>query len=168
MPGSHLVRSSTQRGPGNTLSRFPGTLAARLCGRLIWANAFEYLYHRCLVHFPSNYLARLHQLHHASVGTPLEVEHLNLGGRPPLVLAAFALNGLVITFLADVLQLRISPGIFIAFAVYVIAVEEVHWRIHTGGWFPVVAALWARTSLHFSSNKKAPKQAATQVFRKVV
>jgi hypothetical protein len=91
---------------------------------------------------------------------------LNLGGTP-LVLAAFALNGLVITFLADVLlKLRISPGIFIAFAGYVIAVEEVHWRIHTGGWLLVVAALWARTSLHFSSNKKAPKQAATQVFGK--
>jgi len=43
------------------------------------------------------------------VGTPLEVEHLNLGGTPPLVLAAFALNGLVVTFLADVLlKLRIS------------------------------------------------------------
>lgn len=71
------------------------------------------------------------------MGTPLEIEHLNLGRTPPLVLAAFALNGLVVTFLADVLlKLRISPGIFIAFTVYVIAVEEVHWRIHIGGWLP--------------------------------
>lgn len=85
----------------------------------------------------SNCLGRSHQVHHASVGTPLEVEHLNLGGTPPLVLAAFALNGLVITFRADVLlKLRISPGIFIAFTAYVIAVGEVHWCIHIGGWLP--------------------------------
>jgi Fatty acid hydroxylase superfamily len=104
---------------------------------LVWANAFEYFYHRYLLHLPSNYLGRLHQLHHASVGTPLEMEHLNLGGTPPLVLAAFVLNGLVITLLAEVLlKLRISPGIFIAFTVYVIAIEEVHWRIHVGGWLP--------------------------------
>ena len=44
---------------------------------------------------------------------------------------------MVITFLAEVLlKLRISPGIFIAFTVYVIAIEEVHWRIHVGGWLP--------------------------------
>ena len=91
---------------------FPASPAHWLLGfvvGLIWANAFEHFYHRYLLHFPSNYLGRLHQLHHASVGTPLEVEHLNLGGTPPLVLAAFALNGLVVTFLADVLlKLRIS------------------------------------------------------------
>ena len=104
---------------------------------LVWANAFEYFYHRYLLHLPHNYLGKLHQLHHASIGTPQELEHLNLGGTPPLVLAAFVLNGLVITFLAEVLlKLRISPGIFIAFTVYVIAIEEVHWRIHVGGWLP--------------------------------
>ena len=71
------------------------------------------------------------------MGTPLEVEHLNLGGTPPLVLAAFALNGLVVTFLGGrSAQITDQPGIFIAFTVYVIAVEEVHWRIHIGGWLP--------------------------------
>lgn len=111
-------------------------LAGFLVG-LVWANAFEYFYHRYLLHLPHNHLGKLHQLHHASIGTPEELEHLNLGGTPPLVLAAFVLNGLVITFLAEVLlKLRISPGIFIAFTVYVIAIEEVHWRIHMGGWLP--------------------------------
>src|SRR5438067_10502525 len=104
---------------------------------LVWANAFEYFYHRYLLHLPHNYLGKLHQLHHASIGTPQELEHLNLGGTPPLVLAAFVLNGMGITFLAEVLlKLRIIPGIFIAFTVYVIAIEEVHWRIHVGGWLP--------------------------------
>ncbi|PYT84794.1 MAG: hypothetical protein DMG40_00735 [Acidobacteria bacterium] len=104
---------------------------------LVWANAFEYFYHRYLLHLPGNYLGRMHELHHASVGTPLEVEHLNLGGTPPLVLAAFVLNGLLVTFFGEVLfKLRISPGIFIAFTVYVILMEEVHWRIHVGGWLP--------------------------------
>ena len=52
-------------------------------------------------------------------------------------LAAFVVNGLAITFLSDVLlRLRISPGIFVAFTVYVIVVEEVHWPIHLGGWLP--------------------------------
>jgi hypothetical protein len=104
---------------------------------LVWANAFEYFYNRCLLHLPGNFVSRLHELHHASIGTPLEVGHLNLGGTPPLVLAAFVLNGLVVTLLVDVfLKLRISPGIFLAFTVYVIVIEEVHWRIHIGGWLP--------------------------------
>ena len=116
--------------PGAVLGTlFPASPAHWLLGfvvGLIWANAFEDFYHCYLLHFPS-YLGRLHQLHDASVGTPLEVEHLNLGRTPPLVVAAFALTGLVVTFLAEVLfKLRISPGIFIAFTVYVIAVEEVH------------------------------------------
>lgn len=119
---------------------FPTHLGKWLIGfvvGLVWANAFEYFYHRFLLHFPGNFLGRLHQLHHASVRTPREVEHLNLGGTSLLVLAAFAVNGLTIAFLADVLlKLRISPGIFIAFTVYVILFEEIHWRIHLGGWLP--------------------------------
>lgn len=43
-----------------------------------------------------------------------------------MCLPLFVLNGLVIAFLAEVLlRLRISPRVFIAFMVYVIAIEEV-------------------------------------------
>lgn len=62
--------------PGVVLgTRFLASPAHWLLGfvvGLVWANAFEYFYHRCLLHFPSSYFGRLHQLHHASVGTPLE------------------------------------------------------------------------------------------------
>lgn len=37
---------------------------------LVWANAFAYFYHRYLLHLPSTYPGRMHQLHHASIGTP--------------------------------------------------------------------------------------------------
>lgn len=34
------------------------------------------------------------------------------------------------------LGLSIAPGVFLAFAVYFITVEEVHWRIHLGEGLP--------------------------------
>ena len=103
---------------------------------LAWANGFEYVYHRCLLHMPKIRPGQLHQVHHAFTGTPREAEHLNLGGTPPWIVAGFVFNGLIITIADLLLGLRVSPGMFVAFAVYVMAVEEIHWRIHLGGWLP--------------------------------
>src|SRR5438874_13383446 len=40
---------------------------------------------------------------------------------------------IVVDFLFD---LRIAAGIFVGWSAYLITAEEIHWRIHLGGWLP--------------------------------
>ena len=103
---------------------------------LLWSSLFEYAYHRFLLHLPGTFFARRHLQHHASVGTPTEAEHVNLGSSLVWVAALFAINGLPVVVADLLLGLRIAPGIFVGFSVYFITVEEVHWRIHLGEWLP--------------------------------
>jgi Fatty acid hydroxylase superfamily len=119
--------------------KFPSTPAKFLAGffvGLLWANAFEYVYHRFLLHTPGNFTSRGHLEHHASVGTPFEAEHVNLGGSPLWVVLLFVLNSAPVIAADLLLRLGAAPGILVGFAVYLILVEEVHWRIHVGGWLP--------------------------------
>lgn len=104
----------------------------------LWASLFEYAYHRFLLHLPGTFFARRHLEHHASVGTPTEAEHVNFGSSPIWVVVLFAINGVPV-MIADLLfGLGMAPGIFLAFACYFIAVEEMHWRIHLGERLPPV------------------------------
>lgn len=114
---------------------YPPTPARWLVGLLagmVWANGFEYAYHRFLLHKPGTLFARNHLVHHASVGTPTELEDLNLGGSPLWILLLFVANG-VPTIALDVLfRLKIASGMLLGFVLYVLLVEEMHWRIHLG------------------------------------
>jgi len=103
---------------------------------LLWANGFEYAYHRFILHLPKTFFAQRHLEHHASVGTPTEAEHVNFGSSPFWVAVIFAINGVPVVAVAVLLGLRMTPGILLAFAVYFIVVEEIHWRIHLGEWLP--------------------------------
>ena len=103
---------------------------------LLWANLFEYAYHRFLLHLPGTFFARRHLEHHASVGTPTEAEHVNLGSSPIWVVALFAINGLPVVIADLLFRFGIAPGIFVGFSVYFITVEEIHWRIHLGEQLP--------------------------------
>ena len=103
---------------------------------LLWASLFEYAYHRFLLHLPGTFFARRHLGHHASVRTLTEAEHVNLGSSPVWVAALFAINGLPVVIADLLFGLRIAPGVFLAFTIYFITVEEVHWRIHLGQWLP--------------------------------
>jgi len=103
---------------------------------LLWASLFEYAYHRFLLHLPRTFFGRRHLEHHASVGTPTEAEHVNLGSSPIWVVALFAINGVPVVIADLLFRLGMAPGIFLAFAFYFITVEEVHWRIHLGEWLP--------------------------------
>jgi sterol desaturase/sphingolipid hydroxylase (fatty acid hydroxylase superfamily) len=103
---------------------------------LVWANFFEYGYHRYLLHLPGTFFALRHLVHHASVGEPAEAEHVNLGGSPLWVAALFVINGLPVVAVDLLLGLRISPGVLIGFAFYFLVVEEFHWRIHLGEQLP--------------------------------
>ncbi len=114
----------------------PGTWFAGFGLGLVWANLFEYAYHRFLLHLPGTFFARRHLGHHASVGTPTEAEHVNLGSSPIWVIALFAINGIPVVLADLLLGMRAAPGLFLAFAAYFVTVEEVHWRIHLGEWLP--------------------------------
>ena len=92
----------------------------------VWASLFEYAYHRFLLHLPGTFFARRHLEHHASVGTPTEAEHVNLGSSPIWVVALFAINGLPVVIADLLFRFGIAPGIFVGFSVYFITVEEIH------------------------------------------
>ena len=103
---------------------------------LIWGNAFEYAYHRWLLHRPRSSFVKGHLEHHINVGTAEEAEHVSLGRHPYHIALLFAGNGILVMGLDLLLGLRLTPGIFVGWTVYLIAAEEVHWRIHMQGWLP--------------------------------
>jgi hypothetical protein len=126
LPGLALIRPYS----GHRL------LAGFLIG-LVWSNGFEYAYHRWILHWPKGRLGKGHLLHHATLGTPYEPEHVTFGSSPIAVALIFIVNGLPVILLHCTLHLRIAAGMLIGFAVYFILTEEVHWRIHLGGWLPL-------------------------------
>ena len=104
---------------------------------LIWGNAFEYLYHRWLLHQSGSPMGAGHRAHHAQIGTPEQAEHVALISSPVNIVLLFVINGVpafLITSLSGVPG--ILSGVFIGWAVYLIATEEIHWRIHMNGWLP--------------------------------
>jgi hypothetical protein len=104
-----------------------------LFGGLLWANWFEYAYHRWADHKPGSYFEKEHRKHHAH---PEDEEHVNLGGGPALTAGMFIVNGLPVV-LADIwLRVGFSAPVLVAFVIYVLAMEETHWRVHMGGWIP--------------------------------
>jgi hypothetical protein len=103
---------------------------------LLWGNAFEYVYHRWLLHRPRSPLGKGHLEHHAHVGTLEEPEQVSLGKSPLHIALLFASNGIVVILIDFLLGLRITPGIFVGWTVYLITAEEIHWRIHLNGWLP--------------------------------
>ena len=126
--------------PALLLARyFPPTSRQWLIGLaigLVWANAFEYFYHRYLLHHTRGTLGKGHILHHITSGRENEVEHLTFGESPLYVMLLFSTNGSPV-ILADLLwRFPLAPGILLGFTAYFIAVEEIHWRIHRGGWLP--------------------------------
>ena len=103
---------------------------------LVWGNAFEYSYHRWLLHRPRCRLAQGHLEHHIHVGSAEEPAHVTLGKSPPYIALLFATNGALVVFVDCFLHLGISAGIFLGWTIYLIAAEEVHWRIHLNEWLP--------------------------------
>lgn len=115
---------------------------------LVWGNAFEYAYHRWLLHGPRSDFGEGHLEHHANVGEPEEPEHVALGKSPPHVALLFAINGIPAVLLDTALGLHIVSGIFAGWAIYLITAEEIHWRIHMHGWLP--PGLRNATAYHMS------------------
>ena len=118
---------------------FPPSALKWLLGLLIgllYANWFEYAYHRYLLHRPKSSWAREHLRHHMSVGTAEEPEYLNLGRSPLSVALMFIVNSPAVVLVGLLLGWRIAPGMLVGFSAYFLITEEIHWRMHTREWLP--------------------------------
>ena len=104
--------------------------AAAFAVGLLWANGFEYVFHRYLLHRPRGFFARGHLRHHGSVGTPHEAEHLALGRAPMWIVALFATHGAPIITFDLLFRVGVASPMLAAFTLYEIAAEELHWRFH--------------------------------------
>jgi len=102
----------------------------------LWANGFEYALHRWPLHWPGTWTGDGHLLHHAPLGQPNEPLYVNLAGKPLLVIAMFVLNVWPFLLADRFLRLDLTPGVLVSFSAYFILSEEIHWRIHMGGWLP--------------------------------
>jgi hypothetical protein len=71
-----------------------------------------------------------------ALGLPEEPEHLPFGSSPLLVAVVFGANGAIAVAAECWSSIGIAPGVLAGFSLYMIAVEEIHWRIHLGGWLP--------------------------------
>jgi Fatty acid hydroxylase superfamily len=108
-----------------------------LLAGLIWGNAFEYAYHRWLLHRPRSPLGAGHREHHAHVRTPEEAEHVTLGSSPLNIVILFATNGVLAFLISFPLSLwGMLSGVFAGWTIYIIMAEEIHWRIHMNSWLP--------------------------------
>lgn len=104
---------------------------------LIWGNAFEYAYHRWLLHHPRNPLGTGHREHHAQTGSPEAPEHIALASSPLNVFFLFAINSIPALLICLVTGLwAILSGVFIGWTFYLVLAEEIHWRIHMNGRLP--------------------------------
>jgi hypothetical protein len=104
---------------------------------LIWGNAFEYAYHRWLLHRPRTSFGTAHHEHHANIGTPEEAEHVALITSPLNIVLLFLINGLPAYLISVVFGLDgVLSGVFVGWTAYLILCEEVHWRIHLNAWLP--------------------------------
>jgi sterol desaturase/sphingolipid hydroxylase (fatty acid hydroxylase superfamily) len=104
---------------------------------LVWGDAFEYVYHRWLLHRPRTSLGTEHHEHHVQIGTPEQAEHVALISSPLNILLLFAINGVPAFLVASRIGLQgILAGVFMGWSVYLIVTEEIHWRIHMNGWLP--------------------------------
>lgn len=99
---------------------------------LLYANAFEYVLHRILLHKGEGFLDMRHALHHDSAGAPEEPRYVNFARSPWVAALVFVLNAIPVVAFEYFLHPGIAVGVFLGFTIYFIAYEEIHWRIHFG------------------------------------
>jgi hypothetical protein len=118
-------------------SELPGwEFACGLLVGLLYANLYEYILHRFVLHWGNGFLVRRHALHHNSTGTAQEPRYVNFATAPLVVVALFVGNAIPFFLLDHFLHFRLAPSALLAFTVYYLLYEEVHWRFHLGGWLP--------------------------------
>jgi len=138
---------------------FPFKLAGFLFGLgagFLYANAFEYFFHRCLLHLPTGFFAEQHDVHHSTGGTVEEMSYVNFAGTPWAVLLLFVVNAVPVVIIELVFRAGLGPGMFVAFAIYFVVLEEVNWRVHLGNSSPSWLQFSARHHLahHAGGDKR--------------
>ena len=118
---------------------------------LIYANAFEYLTHRVLLHGTTGYLHRGHERHHQTWGREDEALYVRFG--PPVAVVVLFVGNSLPLILLDRLGAGIGGGALAAFVAYYVLYEEFHWRIHLGHLPPWLG--WMRRH-HFAHHRGAP------------
>ena len=123
-----------------------GFLFGLLTG-FVYANGFEYCLHRFLLHSGQGMFSQQHMVHHATLKSPDAARYVNFSRNPWGVVALFCANALPFFFLEWMFHNGWIAGVFVSFALYYIAFEEIHWRTHMGGWLPDSLKLAARHHL---------------------
>jgi Fatty acid hydroxylase len=131
LAGAGLALVALKLGRGSLNLAALGALAG-----VVYANAFEYVLHRFFLHWGKGFLDRQHALHHDSVGAPNEARYVNFSTSPQVVILVFLLNSPPAFAIERFLDHGIGAGMFLGFTVYYILYEEIHWRMHLGGWLP--------------------------------
>lgn len=124
----------------------PPRLVAGFLAGVLYANGFEYVLHRFLLHWGEGFLVQRHGLHHNTAGAAEEPRYVNFATSPWVVVLVFVLNALPVLALELFLHFGLAVGILAGFTLYFIAYEEIHWRFHLGGWLP--ASLRAARNHH--------------------
>jgi hypothetical protein len=113
----------------------PGTLAGFVLG-FFYANAFEYCLHRFILHSGRGFFFHQHMVHHETLNSPEAARYVNFSSNPLGVVALFLANSIPFLALQWIFKNRWTAGTFVAFTLYYIAFEEIHWRTHMGGRLP--------------------------------
>jgi hypothetical protein len=122
-----------------SLKLFPFSFSSLSIGLLtgfIYANAFEYCLHRFLLHSGHGIFAQQHMVHHATLNSPEVARYVNFSSNPWGVVALFVANAVPFFVIGRFLNGGWVTAVFVSFALYYIAFEEIHWRSHMGGWLP--------------------------------
>lgn len=124
---------------GISIRFFPHSIAGMMAGFVlgfIYANGFEYCLHRFILHGPRGFFRGQHIVHHATLNSPEAARYVNFSSNPWGVVALFFANGAPFLLLQWIFRNGWTAGLFVGFAVYYVAFEEIHWRTHMGGWLP--------------------------------
>jgi Fatty acid hydroxylase len=122
-----------------SLRYFPHSAAgivAGLAAGLLYANGFEYVLHRFLLHSGRGFFAGQHMVHHTTLHSPEAARYVNFSSNPWGVVALFCANAIPVFLLQWIFRGAWGAGVFASYAIYYIAFEEIHWRSHMGGWLP--------------------------------
>lgn len=101
-----------------------------------YANGFEYCLHRFILHGPRGFFRQEHLIHHATLSSPEMARYVNFSRNPWGVVALFIVNAVPFFLLQWYSRNGWTAGVFAGFAVYYVLFEEIHWRMHMGGWLP--------------------------------
>jgi hypothetical protein len=113
----------------------PGIFGGFVLG-FFYANGFEYCLHRFILHGLRGFFREQHIVHHATLNSPEAARYVNFSSNPWGVVALFFANGAPFLFLQWIFRDSWTAGVFVGFAIYYVAFEEIHWRMHMGGWLP--------------------------------